>query len=47
MKPLSMTIEMKAAEHYFPVVLFFTRFTVMLRLESVDDFLMCEPSNES
>ena len=47
MKPLSVTIHMKATEHYFPVVLFIMLYTVVLTFESVDEILKCDHSNES
>ena len=37
MKSLSVTIQMKATEQYFPVVLFITLYKVILTLESVDE----------
>ena len=39
----SVTIQMKAIEQYFPVVLC----KVVLTFESVDEFLRCDHSNES
>ena len=47
MKSLSVTIQMKATEHYFPVVLFIMLYKVVLTFESVDEFLKCDHSNES
>ena len=44
---LSVTIQMKATEQYFPVVLFIMLFKVVLTFESVDEILKCEHSNES
>ena len=41
-----MTIQMKATEHYFPVVLFML-YKVVLTFESVDEILKCDQSNES
>ena len=38
---------MKAAEQYFPVVLFITLNKVVLTIEFVDDILKCNHSNES
>ena len=41
---------MKAIEHYFPVVLFITLYSlykVVLTFESVDEILKCDHSNES
>ena len=42
-----MTIQMKAAEQYFPVVLFIMLYKVVLTFESVDEILKCDHSNES
>ena len=47
MKSLSVTIQMKAIEHYFPVVLFIMLYKVVLTFESVDVILKCDHSNES
>ena len=41
-----MTIQMKATEQYFPVVLFITLYKV-LTFESVDGILKCDHSDES
>ena len=38
---------MKATEQYFPVVLFIMLYKVVLTLESVDEILKCDHSNES
>ena len=38
---------MKAAEQYFPVVLFIMLYKVVLTFESVDEILKCDHSNES
>ena len=38
---------MKATEQYFPVVLFIMLYKVVLSLESVDETLECDHSNES
>ena len=38
---------MKAAEQYFPVVLFIILYKVVLTFESVDEILKCDPSSES
>ena len=43
----SVTIQMKATEQYFPVVLFIMLYKVILTFESVDEILMCDHSNES
>ena len=47
MKSLSVTIQMKATEQYFPVVLFIMLYMVVLTFESVDETLKCDHSNES
>jgi len=44
---LSVTIQMKATEQYFPVVLFIMLYKVVLTFESVDKILKCDHSNES
>ena len=46
-KSLSVTIQMKATEQYFPVVLFIMLYKVVLTFESVDKILKCDHSNES
>ena len=47
MKPLSVTIQMKATEQYFPVVLFIILCNEVLNFESVDQILRCNHSSES
>ena len=47
MKFLSVTIQIKATEQYFPVVLFIMLYKVVLTFESVDEILWCYHSNES
>ena len=42
-----MTIQMKATEQYFPVVLFVMLFKVVLTFESMDEILKCDHLNES
>ena len=42
-----MTIQMKATEQYFAVVLFIMLYQVVLVFESVDEILKCDHSNES
>ena len=42
-----MTIQMKATEQYFPVVLFTVLYEVDLTFESVDEILKCYHSDES
>ena len=46
-KGLSLTIQMKATEQYFPVVLFIMLYKVVLTSESVDEIPQCDHSNES
>ena len=41
------TIQMKATEQYFPLVLFIMLYKVVLTFEFVDEFPWCDPSNES
>ena len=47
MKSYRVTIQMKATEQYFPVVLFIKLYKVVLTFESEDEFLKCDHSNES
>ena len=47
MKSYSVTIQMKATEQYFPVVLFIMLYKVVFTFESVDKILKCDHSNES
>ena len=47
MKSYSVTIQMKATEQYFPVVLSIILYQVILTFESVDEILKCDHSNES
>ena len=42
-----MTIQMKAIEQYFHVVLFITQYKVVLTFTSLDETLVCDHSNES
>ena len=42
-----MTIQMKATEQYFLVVLFIMLYKVVLTFESVNEILKCDHSNES
>ena len=39
MKSYGVTIQMKATEQYFPVVLSIMQYTVVLRFESADEIL--------
>ena len=47
MKSHGVTIQMKATEQYFPVVLFIMLYKVVLTFESVDEILRSYPSDES
>ena len=47
MKSYDVTIQMKATEQYFPVVLFIMLYKVVLTFESVDEILWCYHSNET
>ena len=47
MKSYGVTIQMKATEQYFPVVLFIMLYKVVLTFESMDEILWCDHSNES
>ena len=47
MKSLNVTIQVKAAEQYFPVVLLIVLYKVVLTFESVDEILKCDHSRES
>ena len=47
MKSSSMTIQMKAIEQCFLVVLFIMLYKMVLTFESVDEILKCDHSNES
>ena len=47
MKSLSVTIRMKAAEQYFPVVLSTLQYNVDLSFESVGEIVKSDHSNES
>ena len=46
-KSCGVTIQMKATEQYFPVVLFVMLYKVVLDFESVDEILCCDYLNES
>ena len=46
-KSYGVTIQMKASEQYFPVVLFVMLYKVVLDFESVDEILCCDHLNES
>ena len=47
MKSLSVTIQVKATEEYFPVVLFIMLYKVVLTFESLDEIIKCDNSSES
>ena len=47
MKSYGVTIQMKASEQYFPVVLFIMLYKVTLPFESMDEIPWCDHSNES
>ena len=47
MKSYGVTIQMKAIEQYFPVVLFIMLYKVVLTFKSVDEILQCDHSSES
>ena len=47
MKSYGVTIQMKATEQYFPLVLFIMLYKVVLTSESLDEILWCDHSNES
>ena len=47
MKSYSMTIQIKATEQYFPLVLFIMLYKVVQTFESVDEILKYDHSNES
>ena len=43
MKSKNVTLQMKATEQYFPVVLFIMLYNVVLTFESVDEIPKCDP----
>ena len=47
MKSYGLTIQMKATEQYFPVVLFIMLYKVALTFESLDEIIKCDNSSES
>ena len=47
MKSCGVTIQMKATEQYFSVILLIKLYKVVLTFESVDEILWCDHSNES
>ena len=42
-----MTIQIKATEQHFPVVLFIMQYKVVVTFESVNEILKCDHSGES
>ena len=44
---MTICIQMKASEQYFPVMLFIMLYKVVLTFESVDEIQMCKHSDES
>ena len=47
MKSNSVTIQMKATEQYFPVVLFIMLYKMALAFDFVNEIQKCDHSNES
>ena len=47
MKSYGVTIQMKATDKYFPVVLFIMLYKVVLTFEAVEETLCCYHSNET
>ena len=47
MKSFGVTIQMKATEQFFPVVLFIMLYKGVLTFKSVGEILWCDHSNES
>ena len=47
MKSYGVTIQMKATEQYFPVVLFIMLYKVVQTIDSLGETLNCDQSNES
>ena len=47
MKSYGVTIQMKATEQYFPVVLFIMLYKVVLPFKSADEILRCDHSNDT
>jgi len=44
---LSVTIQMKGTERYFPVVLFVMTYQVVLTFETMEEILKCDHSNKN
>ena len=47
MKSQSVTIQMKATDEYFPVVLFIMLYKMILTFKSMGEILKCDHSTES
>jgi len=47
MNSYGVTIQMKATEQYFPVVLYIMLYKMILVFDSVDKILKCDHSNEN
>ena len=47
MKSYGVTIQMKATQQYFPVVLFIMLYKLVLTFKSLDEILWCDHSNQS
>ena len=47
MKSSSVTIQMKATEQYFPVMLFIVLYKAVLTFVSVDEIFKCDHPNKS
>ena len=47
MESYGVTIQLKATEQYFPVVLFIMLYKIVLTFESLDEILKCGHSDES
>ena len=47
MKSLSVTLQIKVIDLYFPVVLFIILYKVVLDFESVDEILKCDHTNSA
>ena len=47
MKTTRLTIQKKATEQFFPLVLFIVLFKVVLSSESVNKIIKCDHSNQS
>ena len=47
MKSLSVTIQLKAIDQFYPLVLFIMLYKVVLSFKSVDEILQCDHSIKS